>query len=178
MSPRAVLVGPPGAGKTVVGRALAEQWGVAFRDTDGDVEELAGKSIPEIFTVDGEDEFRAIEQRAVARALEQHSGVLSLGGGAVLAEGTRELLAGHPVAFLSVGLAEGARRTGLSAARPLLTGVNPRATFRALLEARLPLYRQVCDVEIATDELDPHTVAERLAAELGRSGAGVSGSGE
>lgn len=166
MTPRVVLVGPPGAGKTVVGRALAERCGLPFRDTDADIEALAGKPIPEIFTADGETEFRALEQRAVARALTEHSGVLSLGGGAVLAESTRELLAAHRVAFLAVGLAEGAKRTGLSTARPLLAGVNPRATFRALLEARLPLYREVCDIEIVTDELDPHTVAERVATEL------------
>ncbi len=175
MSPRVVLVGPPGAGKTVVGRALAERLDVAFRDTDTDIEALAGKPIPEIFTVDGETEFRAVEQRAVAQALSEHPGVLSLGGGAVLAESTRALLGEHPVAFLSVGLTEGARRTGLSTARPLLAGVNPRATFRSLLEARLPLYREVCDIEVVTDELDPHAVAERVTAELASLGVRAPG---
>lgn len=161
MGPRAVIVGPPGAGKTVVGRLLAERLGVAFRDTDVDVERSAGKPIPEIFTGEGEEVFREWEEQAVGQALADHDGVLSLGGGAILSERTRECLAAHPVVFLSVGLAEGARRTGLSTARPLLAGVNPRATFKALLQARLPLYRQVATCELDTDELEPHQVAER-----------------
>ncbi|RCW43878.1 shikimate kinase [Halopolyspora algeriensis] len=166
MSPRAVLVGPPGAGKTVVGRLLADRLGADFRDTDADVERLAGKPIPEIFTNDGEPAFREREEEAIAVALAEHSGVLSLGGGAVLSERTRERLVDQPVAFLSVGLAEGARRTGLSTARPLLAGVNPRATFKALLQARLPLYRQVATWEVDTDEIEPPAVVDRIVAGL------------
>ncbi|MBA8823522.1 shikimate kinase [Saccharopolyspora lacisalsi] len=160
MGPRAVIVGPPGAGKTVVGQLLADHLGVTFRDTDTDVEDLAGKAISEIFTGEGEQAFRELEERAVARALADHDGVLSLGGGAVLSEATRERLVEQPVVFLSVGISEGARRTGLSTARPLLAGVNPRATFKALLNARLPLYRQVATCELDTDDLEPHQVAE------------------
>ena len=78
----------------------------------------------------------------------------------------RALLAEHPVVFLSVGLAEGARRVGLSTARPLLAGVNPRATFRALLEQRLPVYREVATVEIDTDDAGPDEVVERVVAAL------------
>ncbi|QUH01603.1 shikimate kinase [Saccharopolyspora erythraea] len=162
MSPCAVVVGPPGAGKTTVGRLLADRLGVAFRDTDDDVVREAGKPIAEIFTGDGEPAFRAMEERAVAAALTEHDGVLSLGGGSVLSERTRALLDEQPVVFLSVGLAEGARRTGLSTARPLLAGVNPRATFKALLDARLPLYREVATWELATDGVEPDTLVDRL----------------
>ena len=84
--PRCVLVGPPGAGKTTVGALVAERLGVAFRDTDADVEAAAGKEIADIFYADGEEHFRALELAAVAVALAEHEGVLALGGGAVLAE--------------------------------------------------------------------------------------------
>jgi shikimate kinase len=167
MSPVVVLVGPPGAGKSTVGRLLAARWGVPFADTDALVEQKAGREIADIFTTDGEPAFRALERAAVAEALEGHDGVLALGGGAVLAEATQQVLVGHPVVLLSVGLAAGVRRTGLSTARPLLAGVNPRATFAALLSERLPVYRAVAAHEVATDSLDPEAVAEAVDALVG-----------
>ncbi|MDQ2587618.1 shikimate kinase [Saccharothrix yanglingensis] len=167
MSPRFVVLGPPGAGKTTVGRLLAERLGVTFRDTDDDVVAAAGKPISDIFTTDGEPAFRALEEQAVAAGLADHDGVLALGGGAVLSAATRERLAGHTVVFLGVGTAEGVRRTGLSTARPLLAGVNPRSTFKALLDARLPLYREVATIEVLTDDLDPEGVVDAV---LDRSG--------
>ncbi len=163
--PRAVVVGPPGAGKTTIGELLAARLDVPFRDVDHDIERIADKSISDIFTVDGEPAFRVLEEQAVAAALTEHPGVLALGGGAVLSARTRALLAGHAVVFLSVGLTEGMRRTGLSTARPLLAGVNPRATFKSLLEARLPLYREVAAVEVPTDDLTPDEI---VAAVLDR----------
>ncbi|MEU4743420.1 shikimate kinase [Actinosynnema sp. NPDC023658] len=167
MSPRFVVLGPPGAGKTTVGRLLAERLGVAFRDTDDDVVATAGKPISDIFTDDGEPAFRALEERAVAEALASHDGVLALGGGAVLAEATRARLAGHTVVFLNVGMAEGVKRTGMSSARPLLAGVNPRATFKVLLDARLPLYREVATVEVVTDDLTPEQVVDQVLRPVG-----------
>ena len=100
--PLLVLVGPPGAGKTTVGRILAEQRGVGFRDTDADVEAAAGKSVADIFVEDGEPAFRALERAAVDVALREHDGVLAVGGGAVLADETRALLTGHRVIWLDV----------------------------------------------------------------------------
>ncbi|MBN6040820.1 shikimate kinase [Amycolatopsis sp. 195334CR] len=170
MSPRAVVVGPPGSGKSTVGRLLAQQLEVTFRDTDDDIVDRAGKSISEIFTDDGEPAFRALEEDAVAVALAEHDGVLAVGGGAVLSERTRGRLVGHTVVFLNVGMAEGVRRTGVSSARPLLAGVNPRATYKALLEARLPVYREVATVEIDTDELIPAAVVSAIEERLREAG--------
>jgi shikimate kinase len=166
VSPVAVLVGPPGAGKTTVGTLLAERLGVPFADSDALVEATAGRAISDIFLTDGEPVFRALERDAVAAALADHDGVLALGGGAVMTEGVREVLEGHPVVFLGVGLAVGVRRVGLSTARPLLAGVNPRATFSALLQERLPVYRSVARHEIATDNVSPDDVVDAVLAAL------------
>jgi shikimate kinase len=92
--------------------------------------------------------------------------VLSLGGGSVLAESTRVLLKDQTVVFLSVTMPTGVRRTGLATNRPLLTGVNPRATYKALLDARLHLYREVATLEVATDELTVEQVAAGIIQEL------------
>ncbi|ASO19929.1 shikimate kinase [Actinoalloteichus hoggarensis] len=161
-----VLVGPPGAGKSTTGRLLAERLGVDFLDVDEYIEQRAGQTVAEIFTGEGEAAFRSWERDAVRRCLAERSGVLALGGGAVLADDTRGLLRGHTVVFLNVGMAEGVRRTGLSTARPLLAGLNPRATFKALLDARLPLYREVATVEIPTDRQGPSEVAAAVLAAL------------
>lgn len=164
--PVMVLVGPPGAGKSTVGALLARRLGVGFLDVDAEIEAAQGRSIGDIFTTEGEDHFRALERAAVTRALAEHDGVVALGGGAVLAEETRRRLAGHRVVFLSVGAAEGVRRTGLSRARPLLAGVNPRATFTALLADRLPLYRRVATLEVDTDGREPGEVVDAVLARL------------
>jgi shikimate kinase len=171
VSPVAVLIGPPGAGKSTVGTLLAERLGVPFTDTDTIVEASAGREISDIFLTDGEPAFRALERDAVAQALADHDGVLALGGGAVMTEAVRDLLEGHAVVFLAVGLAAGVRRVGLSTARPLLAGVNPRATFSALLTERLPVYRSVARLEIATDDLAPDAVVDSIVAALAPEGA-------
>lgn len=167
MAPLVVLVGAPGSGKSSVGRVLADLLSVPLRDTDSDIVEQQGRSISDIFTSDGEDHFRELEKAAVASALTEHAGVLALGGGAILAPDTRELLRGHRVVFLGVSMPQGVQRTGMAANRPLLVGVNPRATFKALLDARLPLYREVSVLEVNTDELDVPAVAAAIVDELG-----------
>jgi shikimate kinase len=171
--PVLVLVGPPGSGKTVVGRSLARRLGVGFADVDAMIVERIGKSIAEMFTEDGEDAFRALEREVVAKALADTSGVLALGGGSVLAASTRERLRGHRVVLLWVGLADGLRRTGMSTARPLLAGVNPRATYKALLDARAPLYREVATVEVDTSRRSASQVARLVLAEVAQAHPGV-----
>ncbi|MCW3845402.1 shikimate kinase [Micromonospora yasonensis] len=163
--PVCVLVGAPGSGKTTVGEALAAALGVAFRDTDTDIEELAGKPIPEIFVDEGEEHFRTLERAAVAAALAAHPGVLALGGGAVLAEDNRAALVGHTVVHLSVELPDAVKRVGLGAGRPLLA-LNPRATLKHLMEQRRPLYAEVATATVVTDGRTPEEIAGEIAALL------------
>jgi shikimate kinase len=165
--PLVVLVGPPGSGKTSVGGALAAITGRGFRDTDIDIEATAGRPIPDIFITDGEPVFRAMERDAVRTALAEHDGVLALGGGSILAEQTRAALAAHTVVFLSLTMPTGVKRTGLATNRPLLTGVNPRATYKALLDARLPLYEEVATIVVQTDHLTVVEVAAVIVEKLG-----------
>ena len=130
MTPILVLVGPPGSGKTTIGRLVAQARGVAFRDTDTDIETTAGKPVSDIFVEDGEPRFRELEAAAVTAALTEHDGVLALGGGAITNADIRASLQGHRVVFLDVGLAAAAERVGLAQSRPLLV-VNPRADLNA-----------------------------------------------
>ena len=161
--PVLVLVGPPGAGKTTVGRLVARRLGVAFRDTDADVVDVTGKSIAEVFIDDGEEHFRRLEVEAVQRALAEHEGVLSLGGGAVLADVTRERLRGHEVVLLDVDLSSAARRVGLNRDRPVLA-LNPRAQLATLLAQRMPLYREVATRVVTTSDKTPAQVVDAVLA--------------
>jgi shikimate kinase len=161
MSPRVVLVGPMGAGKTTVAALLADAWRVEARDTDADVEATEGRTISDIFVDSGEARFRELERAAVTDALAEHHGVLALGGGAVLDPATRELLHGHPVVFLRVGLADAVKRVGLGSARPLLLG-NVRGRIKALLDERTPVYEQVATHTVDTDGRTPEDVAREI----------------
>ncbi|NLF05369.1 MAG: shikimate kinase [Actinomycetales bacterium] len=167
-----VLVGPPGAGKSTVGAHLAEALGVTFRDTDADVERVASKSVAEIFVDDGEPRFRELEREAVLTALEEHHGVLALGGGAVMDPLTEQALvehraAGGVVVFLDVTLASASPRVGLNQSRPLLLG-NPRKQWLELMEARRGVYERVSDIQVLTDDRGPRGIARELAERLGK----------
>jgi shikimate kinase len=164
--PRAVLVGPMGAGKTTVAHLLADAWGVEARDTDADLVAAEGRSIADIFVDDGEEHFRALEAKAVREALATTTGVLALGGGAVLDSATRELLAGHRVVFLRVGLSDAVKRVGLGASRPLLLG-NVRGRIKALLDERTPIYESVATAIVETDGREPEDVAREIGEALG-----------
>lgn len=164
--PVVVLVGAPGAGKTTVGRLLADRLGVTFRDTDEDVEAAAGMPVSDIFIESGEEAFRELERVAVRQALADHDGVLALGGGAVLDPGTRELLRDHPVVHLVVSSPAAVKRVGMARDRPLLVGA-PRAQLAALLKARTPLYEEVSRVVVATEDRTPEEVADAVLKSLG-----------
>ena len=163
MPPLVVLVGPPGSGKSTVARLVADQLGVAARDTDEDVEQAAGMTVADVFVDEGEDGFRARERTAVAAAVRDHDGVLALGGGSVLDETTRPLLAGLPVVFLDVTIKDAASRIGFNRDRPLLLG-NPRAQWLRLMEARRPVYEGVATVRVDTDGKTPEEVADEVIA--------------
>ena len=154
-----------GAGKTTVGRLLAERWGVAFRDTDDDVEAAEGRTISDIFV----DVRRGALPRARAgrrwpTALAEHDGVLALGGGAVIDPETRARWPVAPVVFLRVGLADAAARVGLGTSRPLLLG-NVRGPMKALLDERRPVYESVATAVVDTDGRTPDEVARRWIVE-------------
>lgn len=165
MSPRVVLIGAMGAGKTTVGALLAEAWGVAFRDTDQDVETTTGRVISDIFVEDGEAVFRDLERAAVAVALEEHEGVLALGGGAVLDEQTQARLVGHRVVYLEVGLADAAQRVGLGVSRPMLLG-NVRGRVKQLLDERAPIYQRLATLTVNTDGRPASEIAHEIRAAI------------
>ncbi|HZR48868.1 MAG TPA: shikimate kinase [Streptosporangiaceae bacterium] len=159
-----VLIGPPGAGKSAAGALLARQLGTSFRDTDEDIEATAGKPVPDIFLEDGEDAFRDLERTAVAKALDEHDGVLALGSGAVLNTTVREILAGRTVVYLAADFTTVAKRAGLDRPRVVLPG-NPRGRLRAMLEERRAVYESLATITVQADDAAD---AGELAAEISR----------
>jgi shikimate kinase len=172
----AILIGPPGAGKSTVGPLLAGLLGVGFLDTDSVIEDAVGKPVGDIFIDDGEAAFRALEQPAVAEAIEGHHGILALGSGAVIDAGARRLLAGQRVVYLETGFAAVARRSGLDGPRPPLPG-NPRGRMRELLEERRPVYESLAWLTVATDDREPPEIAELIAEAVAGSIAADVGEG-
>ena len=166
MAPKAVLVGLPGSGKSTIGRRLARALGVGFLDTDAAIELQTGRSIADIFAIDGEQGFRRIEQDVVRAALADHDGVVSLGGGAVTSPGVCDALAGHTVVYLEITAGEGVRRTGGNTVRPLLAGPDRTEKFKALMAERVPLYRRVATIRVDTNRRNPGAVVRHIVAKL------------
>ena len=146
------LVGPMGAGKSTIGRRLAQALDRSFLDSDKVIEERTGVSIPLIFELEGEAGFRARE-KAVIDDLTRHCPiVLATGGGAVLdGDNRRHLASRGRVIYLSTSVDEQLRRTARDTNRPLLQTADPRARLEELLRIRDPLYREVADWVLDTD---------------------------
>ena len=166
MAPKAVLIGLPGSGKSTIGRRLAKAMGCSLIDTDAVIEERSGRTIAEIFAAEGESGFRRIEEQVIREALDNHDGILSLGGGAVTTAGVREALAGHTVVYLEISAAEGIRRTSGSTVRPLLAGPDRAEKYRSLLADRVPLYRRVATIRINTNRRNPGAVVRYIVGRL------------
>ena len=175
-SPVAILIGPPGAGKTTVGPLLADLLGTRFLDTDTLVERVAGKPVSDIFITDGEATFRELERGAVRHGVTSHPGILALGGGAVMDPQTQHLLAGQRVVYLETGFAAATQRVGLASARPLLLG-NPRARMKELLAQRLPVYSSLAWLTVTTDGREPQEIADDIAATISERFAAQAGEG-
>lgn len=166
MTPRAVLVGLPGSGKSTIGRRLSKSMGVGYVDTDVLIEQQTGRAIADIFATDGEQEFRRIEEGVVRAALADQDGVVSLGGGAVTTPGVCDALAGHTVIYLEIDAREGLRRTGGTSVRPLLAGGNRGEKYRALMSQRVPLYRRVATIRVETNRRNPGAVVHYIMSRL------------
>lgn len=165
MAPRAVFVGAPGAGKSSVGRRVAERLGLDFVDTDHAIEDRAGMSVSDIFVTQGEPAFRALEESVIADTLAHSDGVVSLGGGALLSPATRDLVSACTVVWLQVSLSDAANRVGMTGSRPLLLG-NVRGTMMKMLEERAPLYAEVADLEVDTSGRSMRAVVDDVVAWL------------
>jgi len=167
MPPRVVLIGPPGAGKSSVGKSLARLLEEEFVDTDVVIATRENKSISEIFVDQGEPYFRKVEEEVLLDQLQNHSGILSLGGGAPLSTTAQSAIrqSGSTVVFLDVSLSAAAPRVGFNRDRPLLLG-NPRAQWQELMNVRRPVYESLAQHQVVTDKLTPTQAATAIVTLL------------
>lgn len=168
-APHLVLVGPMGAGKSTLGQALADRWGLPFVDLDRAIEAEAGLSIPAIFAAEGEPGFRRREREALAAALAGAPSVIATGGGAVLAAENRAALRAHAfVVFLRIGVDEQLQRLANDRERPLIAGGDREAVLRRLAEERAPLYAETADHAFPVDGTTPSEALDGLTDLLRR----------
>jgi len=165
---RAILIGPPGSGKSSVGKALSRELSTSFADTDALIVERSGQSIPEIFAERGEQGFRAIERSVVLETLESNIGVISLGGGAVLDEDVQAAISksSAEIIFLRVGIANVLARIGAKADRPLIAS-DPERQWCDIFALREPIYSRLATIEISSDNKKPYEVAHELMQQMG-----------
>jgi len=167
MLKKIVLIGPPGAGKSSIGKALAKELNLNFIDSDSEIEKISQKRISEIFIEDGEPAFRLLEVDVVRKVLADFDGVISLGGGAPINKEIQEVLqdANYPVVFIDVSIAQAATRIGFNKDRPLLL-VNPRQQWISLMNDRRPIYEKLASQTISSDNQKPHEVAKLISDKL------------
>jgi shikimate kinase len=147
------LIGPMGAGKTTLGRVIANELGYPFFDSDRVIEERTGVDIPTIFDYEGEQGFRDRESKIINELTQLKKVVLATGGGAVLRKENRDRLAQRGfVIYLKVSVKSQLERTSRDKSRPLLQIEDPEAKLRELADARRPLYEGTCDFSVHTDE--------------------------
>ena len=165
--PRLILIGPPGCGKSTVGASLAHKLTIDFIDTDVAIESSYGHKISDIFVDKGEEFFRDLEFDTLGQSLMVQDCVLSLGGGAPIAQRAQKILktAKAPIFFLDVSLAVAAPRVGFNRDRPLLLG-NPRAQWQSLAETRRPIYESLASFVIKVDAMSVEEVVDAIVAKL------------
>ena len=157
-----VLIGPPGSGKSSVGKALSRKLSRPWIDTDTEVESRAGKKISEIFLEDGEATFRALEHDVVDQVMGSEAAIVSLGGGSVLNESSQKrITTAKEVVFLDVSISNAAPRVGFNKDRPLLA-INPRQQWLQLMEKRRPIYESLATITVSTDNKKPDQVADEI----------------
>ena len=161
------LVGPMGSGKTTIGRQLARALGKAFVDSDHEIEARTGADIPWIFDLEGEAGFRRREREVIDELTRRPGIVLATGGGAVLAEDNRRHLAGRGiVVYLRTSIDQQLRRTARDRKRPLLQTEDPRARLEALLAERDPLYREIANIIVDTDNRSVRSTVNAILRRL------------
>lgn len=161
------LIGPMGAGKTTIGRQLAQALHKSFVDADHEIESHTGVSIPTIFDIEGEDGFRNRESQAIAELCQGHNIVLATGGGAVLRAANRAALSAHgTVVYLRADLETLFERTRRDRHRPLLQTPDPHGKIEALLREREPLYLELADIVVDTGSRPPASVARDVINRL------------
>ncbi|MEH6472836.1 MAG: shikimate kinase AroK [Halopseudomonas sp.] len=161
------LIGPMGAGKSTIGRLLAQELQLTFVDSDKEIEERAGADIPWIFDVEGESGFRKREVNIIDELTLDSDIVLATGGGAILdSDNRRRLQSRGTVVYLHASLQQQVERTAKDRNRPLLQTENPSTVLSELMQIRDPLYRDCCDLLIHTDGRRPKSVARDIIRQL------------
>jgi len=161
-----IFIGPPGSGKSSVGKEVAAILKLSHIDTDQLIEEKSGKRISDIFLEDGEPAFRRMESEIVLEVLQQDNCVISLGGGSVIDSEVADKLRVEPnVIYLEVSISNAAPRVGFNAERPLLVA-NPRQQWLKLMEDRKPIYEGLGRRRISTDNRKPREIAREIAGLL------------
>lgn len=165
------LIGPMGAGKSTIGRLLAKELRYPFKDSDREIEARTGADIPWIFDVEGEEGFREREQAMIAELVTEEGIVLATGGGVVMREANRQALSsGGLVVYLRTSVEQQLQRTAKDRQRPLLQTPDPEKVLRDLMARRDPLYREIADLVIDTDQRGPKVVVNTIIARLQQHG--------